>query len=180
MSLENKFQWNVKDVALALLTNPQMQAEMTGEVSDGNLCNIFNTHFQKEGRFCTWNITVIRNTHYSWIKTAFVQGCFFAKGFQIVPIVKHHGFFKCAIVVWVTAVLLFLFFICYLILLEMLLRQEVNSLLLSVFHWVFKKTKCGRKEGNLEVLVAGHRNKQLSCRTVSNGCIMWVHLKSAW
>lgn len=45
MSQENKSQWNVKDVALALLTNPQVQGEMIGEVSDDNLYDIFNISF---------------------------------------------------------------------------------------------------------------------------------------
>lgn len=35
----------MKDVALALLTNPQVQGEMIGEVSDNNLYDIFNISF---------------------------------------------------------------------------------------------------------------------------------------
>lgn len=50
----------------------------------------------------------------------FVQGCFFAKGFEILPIVKYHGisqmsYCSMSYCCWV------FFFICYLILFEMLI-----------------------------------------------------------
>lgn len=96
MSQENKSQWNAKDVALALPTNPQIQGEMIGEVSDGNLYDIFNSSFLEGNKIL---LTEEFSDHKHWLflnKTSFIlfKVIFFAVGLEIVPTVKCHCIFQ--------------------------------------------------------------------------------------
>lgn len=73
-----------------------MQAEMIGEVSDGNLYDIFNSSFLEGNRIL---LTEEYSSHKHWLflnGTSFIlfKVVFFAVGFEIVPTLKYHCIFQ--------------------------------------------------------------------------------------